>query len=215
MSVIVEFSLSSPRLNLHEATTAAPDVTVEVESVDGSPDGDPSTVVLASGGDRDVFDEALRADPTVADVTCLDEFPDYSLYRYRYGAETELRLYPVWIDLGAAQLNIECQDGTWTLRIRFPTREALAEFQRVCEGEGVTFDLHSIYGESGGAERSTLTDGQQEALAVALKVGYLDVPRSAPLSAVAAELGVSDQSASERLRRATRNLALDAVGDAG
>lgn len=215
MSVIVEFSLSSPRLNLHEATTAAPGVTIEVESVDGSPNGDPNTVVLASGGDRDAFDAALRADPTVTDVTLLDEFPDYSLYRYRYGAETELRLYPVWVELGAAQLNIECRDGTWDLRIRFPSREALAEFQRVCERENVTFDLHSIYGKSVGAKSQTLTDGQQEALRVALDAGYLDVPRSAPLSAVADELGVSEQSASERLRRATRNLALDAVDGNG
>lgn len=215
MSVIVEFSLSSPRLNLHDATTAAPGVTVEVESVDGSPNGDPSTVVLASGGDRDAFDEALRADPTVTDVTRLDEFPDYSLYRYRYAPDTELRLYPVWIELGAAQLNIECENGTWHLRIRFPSREALAEFQRVCERENVTFELHSIYGESRESEPVTLTEGQREALAVALDAGYLDVPRSAPLSAVADELGVSEQSASERLRRATRNLAVEAVDGNG
>jgi predicted DNA binding protein len=48
---------------------------------------------------------------------------------------------------------------------------------------------------------------------VALDVGYLDVPRTAELSAVADEVSVSEQSASERLRRATRNLAADALAD--
>lgn len=213
MSVIAEFSLFSPRLNLYEATTAAPDVTLEVESVDSNADGDPSTVVLVSDGDLDAFDEALREDPTVTDVTLLDEFPDNSLYRYRYSEQTDLRLYPVWLELGAAQLHIECQDGTWDLRIRFPDRDALAEFQRICEREDVDFDLHRIYGESGESEPDPLTDAQREALRVALDVGYLDVPRTATLSAVADELGVSEQSASERLRRATRNLAADALAD--
>ena len=207
MSVIVEFSLSSPRLNLYEATTAAPDVTLEVESVDSVGDGQLNTVVMVEGGDLDAFDDAIRADPTVADVTLLDQFSEHSLYSYRYAEETELRLYPVWLELGAAQLHIECQDGTWFLRIRFPDRDALAEFESICQAEGVAFTLHRIYGESGSTEPDPLTDAQREAMRLALDAGYLDVPRTATLTAVADELGVTEQSASERLRRATRNLA--------
>lgn len=213
MSVIAEFSLSSPRLNLHEATTAAPDVTLEVESVDSVGEDHLNTVIMAEGADLEVFDEALREDPTVTDVTLLDQLNDHSLYRYRYAEGSELRLYPVWLELGAAQLHIECQNGTWFLRIRFPDRDALVEFESICRDEGVRFTLHRIYGETGGDEPDPLTDAQREALDVALGVGYLDVPRTATLSAVADELDVSEQSASERLRRATRNLAVDALAD--
>lgn len=213
MSVIVEFSLSSPRLNLYEATTAAPDVTLEVESVDSVGDGHLNTVIMVEGGDLDAFDEAIREDPTVTGVTLLDQLSEHSLYSYRYADETELRFYPVWLELGAAQLHIECQDGTWFLRIRFPDRDALAEFESICQEEGVEFTLHRIYGESGDAEPDPLTDAQREALRLALDAGYLDVPRTATLSAVADELEVSEQSASERLRRATRNLATDALSD--
>jgi len=213
MSVIVEFSLSSPRLNLYEATTAVPEATLEVESVDSVGDGELNTVIMVRDGDLDAFDEALREDPTVTDVTLLDQLPEHALYSYRYAEESELQLYPVWLELGAAQLHIECQDGTWFLRIRFPDRDALAEFESICQDEGVEFVLHRIYGESGGAERDSLTDAQREALGLALDAGYLDVPRTATLSAVADELGVSEQSASERLRRATRNLAADALAD--
>jgi|AntRauMinimDraft_4_1070384.scaffolds.fasta_scaffold00095_26 predicted DNA binding protein len=213
MSVIVEFSLSSPRLNLHDATTAVPDVTLEVESVDSVGDGHLNTVILVAGEDLDAFDEAIREDSTVTDVTLLDQLPNHSLYRYRYAEETELRLYPVWLELGAAQLHIECQDGTWFLRIRFPNRDALAEFESICQEENVEFTLHRIYGESGESEPDPLTDAQREALGLALEAGYLDVPRSASLSVIADELDVSEQSASERLRRATRNLATDALSD--
>lgn len=213
MSVIVEFSLSSPRLNLYEATTAVPDVTLEVESVDSVGADQLNTVIMVEGDDLDAFDEALRRDPTVADVTLLDHLEEHSLYRYRYAEGSELQLYPVWLELGAAQLHIECQDGTWFLRIRFPDRDALAEFQSICQGEDVQFTLHRIYGESGDTEPDPLTDAQREALRLALDAGYLDVPRTATLTAVADELGVTEQSASERLRRATRNLAADALAD--
>ncbi|MDH5021099.1 helix-turn-helix domain-containing protein [Halobacterium rubrum] len=215
MSVIVEFSVSSPRMNLYEATTGVPDVTIDVESVDVANGGDVKTMAWAAGGDLDTFDAAFREDPTTTDVTLLDDLPDRHLYSYRTADQAEVQLYTEWLDLGAAQLNCECQDGTWYLRVRFPDRKALTDFQGVCEREDVDFELQSIYGESGGSEPEPLTDAQTEALSVALEAGYLDVPRSAPLSAVADELDVSEQSASERLRRATKNLALDAVDGNG
>jgi predicted DNA binding protein len=54
--------------------------------------------------------------------------------------------------------------------------------------------------------RATLTDEQREVLQVAHDLGYFDVPRSATLADVAAELGISSQAASERLRRGHRQL---------
>jgi len=213
MSVIVEFSLSSPRLNLYEATTAVPNVTLEVESVDVGADGDVKTMAWAVDGDLDSFDDALRADPTTADVTLLDDLPDRRLYSYRNSEESELQLYTDWLELGAAQLHVECSDGRWFQRVRFPDRNALTEFESICKEQDIPFTLHRIYGEPGDTDPEPLTDAQREALELALDVGYLDVPRTATLTAVADGLGVSEQSASERLRRATRNLAADTLSN--
>jgi predicted DNA binding protein len=51
-----------------------------------------------------------------------------------------------------------------------------------------------------------LTDRQQEALRTAYEMGYFGIPRDASLDDVAAELGVSASSLSERLRRAQTHL---------
>jgi predicted DNA binding protein len=211
MSIIVEFSLASPRLNLHEATTSVPDARVTVESVDGVPPEDVHTVLWASDGDLDAFDDALRADPTVTDVELLDSLAARNLYRYRVSGESEVNMYREWVELGAAQLYIECQNGEWFQRVRFPDREALAEFKETAIEEGLEFTLHRIYSQPGEGDEARLTPAQQSAVETALDAGYLEVPKEAALADVATELGVSEQSASERLRRAMRNLARDAV----
>ncbi len=51
-----------------------------------------------------------------------------------------------------------------------------------------------------------LTEGQYEAIRAAHRAGYYDVPRSTKLKELAAELGVSHQSLSQRLRRAHESL---------
>lgn len=211
MSIIVEFTVSSPDLVLHDAMTAAPDVTLTVESVDGVPPEDIVTVILARGGDLDAFDEAIRADPTVTEIQLLDAFPNANLYRYRVADGVDIHLYTRWIELGAAQIDVEASGGTWHHQVRFPDRGTLRDFQDYCDAKGVTFGLRRIYNERTATERAGLTDAQQEALELALERGYFEVPRETDLAAVAGELGVSEQSVSERLRRAMRNLAHQAV----
>jgi len=51
-----------------------------------------------------------------------------------------------------------------------------------------------------------LTDAQREAVRTAHRLGYFEIPRTATLSDVAAELGISASSCSERLRRAQTHL---------
>jgi predicted DNA binding protein len=156
MSVIVEFSLSSPRLNLHAATTTAPDVTLDVESVDVAHDGEVKTVAWAEGGDLDDFDEAFREDPTTAAVRLLDDLPGRRLYSYRNSSGSELTLYTDWLELGAAQLNCECRDGSWQLRLRFPDRDALAHRRHNSQSPASS-------AESSNGSRSTASTGSPAA----------------------------------------------------
>ena len=54
---------------------------------------------------------------------------------------------------------------------------------------------------------------QAETLRLALETGYFDVPRDVTLQDLADELGVSDQTVSERLRRGIATVVDDALED--
>lgn len=68
----------------------------------------------------------------------------------------------------------------------------------------VTVTEIGTYDRRGGPLAGVLTDRQREAVSVALECGYYDVPRKAPLAAVADSLGIAQGSASVLLRRAER-----------
>jgi predicted DNA binding protein len=51
-----------------------------------------------------------------------------------------------------------------------------------------------------------LTAPQRQALLLAVEHGYYDVPRNGTLTDIAGELDISEQAASQRLRRGTRSL---------
>jgi predicted DNA binding protein len=185
----------------------APDVSIQVESVDGVPPEDVVTMLWATDGDLDAWDDAIRADSTVTDVTLVDEFPERRLYHYRVADSVEIQMYNEWIEVGAAQMHIDAQAGDWFHRVRFPDRAALREFRAVAEDNDVEFTVHSIYTEPRSLDQSELTPAQRAALELALEHGYFEIPRETGLESIAEELGVSEQSTSERIRRAMRKLA--------
>lgn len=210
MSVIVEFTLRSPSTALYEASTSVPGVRIEIESLDGLDPEQPSAVMWANGGNLDVFDDAIRTDETVGELRLLDELDDRRLYRFQFTDAVGVVFYPIFLELGTSLLTLSCQNGDWNVRMRFPNRETLSEFREFCEDNGVTFRLDRMYDEPEESD-APLTDRQREAIAVAFASGYFEVPRNVPLQSVADELGVSQQAASERLRRAMRHLAAETV----
>jgi predicted DNA binding protein len=56
-----------------------------------------------------------------------------------------------------------------------------------------------------------LTGKQRETLCVALELGYFAIPRNAHQKDIAQRVGVSEQAVQERLARAHRTLAKQAV----
>jgi hypothetical protein len=88
--------------------------------------------------------------------------------------------------------------------MRFPDRAALTAYRTCCGDRDLEFTLRSV---REGAESSStypygLTASQYEILAAALAGGYFEVPRGVRMSDLASEFDISDQAASERLRRA-------------
>ncbi|GAA0657687.1 helix-turn-helix domain-containing protein [Salarchaeum japonicum] len=218
MSLIAEFRLTGPDLVLHHARNAVPEIDVNVQHEVAT---DPQRPLIffwatpgndADAGALDDFDDALAGDDSVTNAVLLDDLDDRRLYRVQISADHDTVLYPTYVELGAALVGLYSAPSGWRVEMRFPDRDALADFREVCGNGGVTFSLRRLYeGVDSDDDPEGLTDAQREALSVALSLGYFGVPRDATLADVADELGVSTQAASERVRRAIAALAESAV----
>jgi predicted DNA binding protein len=101
----------------------------------------------------------------------------------------------------------------WSFRLQFRDQDYLAAFRELAEEQGLSIRVQSVY-RSDPPERPTLvTPRQREALLLAFRRGYFDVPRSATVSELATELGISDNALSQRLRRGTSALVADTLED--
>lgn len=229
MSVVAEIRTVAEELVLTSTLRAVPEMVVEVEREVATDPTRPILFCWAAGGSFDRFESALDDDPSATDVTRLDvvgrgsaangsdsgDHDDGERRLYRVQAtEQATTLYSVYVDLGAALLGLVGGAEGWDAKLRFPTRDALSAFRRHCLDEGIDFSLQRLYGPeppSAGSD-DELTGRQRETLELALEEGYFDVPRKTSLSTLGDELGVSDQAASERIRRGVRSVLADSLG---
>ncbi|WP_245852909.1 helix-turn-helix domain-containing protein [Natrinema ejinorense] len=79
------------------------------------------------------------------------------------------------------------------------TRDQFDAFGTSLEASGLQYDLLSVVRTD--EKSALLTDRQRECLTVALRQGYLEVPRECTLAELADELGVDKSTASETIRR--------------
>ncbi|SEO80742.1 GAF and HTH_10 associated domain-containing protein [Halogranum amylolyticum] len=185
---------------LKDALRAAP--TMRVEHVDDRMvrDGPIKLLFWANGGEFDAFERGLDEDPTVADVRTLTVEETRRLYRVNYTARGECESFTTLItDLDGTFVDgVVTADQVW-MRIRFPDHEAVRAFADWFRKRDRTFTLDALYEETTSAETaaSDLTDSQRQALALSHERGYFEIPRGT----TGAELDVSQQALSERLRR--------------
>jgi predicted DNA binding protein len=214
MSVIAEYSLAPGRLSFAAALAAVSSIELEIEREYGTRSAMPVVFCWAHGDDLDGFERALAEDETVTDVRRVSGMGDRRLYRVRLTGAAPVVTYDTWIDLGAARLEMHYHDGRWHARMRFPGREALGTFRTFCLDRDLDFRLHRLYDSDAerGPSRERLTSHQREALRLAHEGGYFGIPRGTTLGDIAAELDISNQAASERVRRGCGRLVSDRFG---
>lgn len=206
MSLIAEFRVQSSKLVLEESLASVPEMTLNLIQEVGTDPDRPYLFLWASGDDFETFEAAMDGDATVTDVQRYTRVADRVLYRMRITEETEVVSYPVWVELGADQLEARYADGWWHNRMRFPDREALSAVEEWCDDVGVAFDLRRVYTDDPRGNPSALTDAQWEVLEVAFEDGYFEIPREVSMGEIATKLDISTQAASERMRRGHRKL---------
>ncbi|MCL7417904.1 MAG: helix-turn-helix domain-containing protein, partial [Halalkalicoccus sp.] len=165
-----------------------------------------------SGGDREAFETAARDDPSVEDLTKVDELDTAVLYRAKWIRNVESVVY-AYTETGAVLLDATGHDERWELQLRFDSEADVTQFKEYIDANGFVLDLTRLYHPSSPTTEShcSITETQRETLIAGLRSGYYEIPRETTPSELAEEFEISPQALSKRFRRAHKALAENAV----
>ncbi|GAB3025077.1 bacterio-opsin activator domain-containing protein [Natronobiforma cellulositropha] len=205
MSLYGEFQVPAEVFALYETLQQVPETTVEIERVVAT-DEVLTPYFWVAGEDQRAFETAARDDPSISDCRRLDDFEQATLYRASWTENIETIVY-AYAEVGATILEASGQSDWWELKMRFDDRERFDAFRTYCADNDIPFRLtqfHELARPQTGSQYG-LTPKQHDALVTAWKREYFTSP-SVSLTDVASELGISQQSLSQRLQRGFHSL---------
>lgn len=213
MTTVVELEIPADRLGASHAFDQVSTLELQI----GGIIGDSPPLVWVSGPDRRTVERALEADSSVEVIANLaaetdgetenrdggngDWTTDRWLFRLEFGDGVKL-FQQIVVENEGAILTANARDGRWSLQLLFHDREAVSECHSLFEQYEFRAEVTRVTGMDDLASVQTpLTETQYETICKAHELGYFSVPREVTLKELAAELGVSHQALSERLRR--------------
>ena len=201
MSVILEFTIDDEAFSFGRVLERPSEMHLELERV--VPTGEMvMPFVWATGEDHEAFEEGVRANAAVAELQALDRVGDRVLYRVEW-AEQPTDLLEGIAETDGVVLGAKGNDQ-WAFRLRFLDHEGLSAFHNFVLEHGLPIHVERTYTLSERTEHGHqfgLTQAQREALVLATERGYFDVPSGTTLDDLAAELDITKQALSERIRR--------------
>ncbi|MGQ5514936.1 helix-turn-helix domain-containing protein [Halococcus saccharolyticus] len=204
MSIIATYQLDHPEyLQIFERFPA---LELDVEQIVACSPETLSVTVWAETEDQAAFESELERTNAVESIEYRDHHADRTLYQIR--TPVSKTTYWDWTGLGGVLLDCTATADGVTMRMRFPDREALTTYRKCCRDQGINFTLTGLTNGDPdiSANEHPLTSAQHELLIVAIDRGYFSIPRETGLGELAATFEISDQAASERLRRGLSNL---------
>lgn len=205
MATEMELQVPAMAFPLGSVFENEPDVTVELERLIPN-----ETVTIpyfwVRGGDAGAVESAFESHEGVTDIRLIDSVDDEHLMRAKW-VQTYNGLLAA---LAEANLTLLSAVGTregWRFEVRGDSQEAMAAFREYRRERELPVEIttvHALFPIQ--SEGYALTDSQREALILAYERGYFDTPRRTSLEDIAAELDITQQSLSSRLRRGHRRL---------
>lgn len=206
MSVIAELEIPADDFELGRILSVEGIGSVELENL--VPVGD-ATVPLfwIHNGTQESFLENVRRHPSVESIEEVDAFDDRTLYTLDWDANQDHVFHAIGVHDGQL-LSARGTPQSWRFELRFPSHEVLSDFTTHCEDAQITMEATRIYNPTGpdAGPWYGLSEPQREALTLATRMGYYDIPRRCTTKELADALGISDQAVTERLRRAIASL---------
>ncbi|GAA0471767.1 helix-turn-helix domain-containing protein (plasmid) [Halococcus dombrowskii] len=211
MATIAEFTIPASEFALAETLERRPDLTINIDRVVAHNTTQVAPFIRVTQGEVEGLTEILEDDSSVEEVELFGETDDERFYRLVWNETAQVIGYMI-NERAATVQEATATDGEWQLRVLFPDRDALSATNEYARENDVGFTLERIYGpENFETARHNLTEPQHETLALAVEMGYYEVPRDIDAKGLSDELGISHQALSERHRRATKNLVVSAL----
>lgn len=206
MASIIEFRVPIEQFALAHTFDAISELHVEIERFVAHDVDSLMPFVWVTTDDAKAFETALADDSSVAEWTLLADCDGEQFYQMHWSADAELAIHLLGEKDGAIT-TAHTSGESWTFQLLCSEHDLLSELYEFCEANGLSLSVDAIYGlEGNGGAKHGLTDAQHTSLLKARELGYYDVPRAISLSELAAELDVSHQALSERIRRGHGNL---------
>lgn len=198
MPVLAEISIPREEFVLGSVFDEHPECTVEFERVvpfdtegtllfraDGS---DPSSVATTisdwtHAGQTTVHGEGIE--PPLLEVS-LNGTSDYFI--------------DTLADSAAHVFEARGDPETWEFQLQFADHSDLVGFNEQLTEAGIPVTLNRLSNPTASV-RSSLSAEQREAVSMAYRQGYFEVPRNCTIQHLADEVGISDSAFSQRLRR--------------
>ncbi|MEF8914614.1 helix-turn-helix domain-containing protein [Natronomonas sp.] len=210
MATVMEFRSPAEEFPLGTVFENLPEVTVELERLIPH-----ETLIIpyfwVRGAEAEDIETAFDPHAGVVSIELVDDVDEEYLMRAEWKSEYFGVLSALANTNVAVLSGVGTKDG-WRFEVRGESREAIGEFRTVCEENDIQIEItavHELLAVQG--DNYELTEGQREALVLAYERGYFDSPRETSLAELAEELGVTQQSLSERLKRGHRRLIAGAL----
>nr|WP_236039708.1 helix-turn-helix domain-containing protein [Halomicroarcula salinisoli] len=163
----------------------------------------------------EAVEQAFESSPFVGEYTLVGHAGETYRYRVLPAVGLEAQLGDQIEDLDGLRAlaeadavveRIRVTSRGWVQEAWFADRDAFDEFRTFWQSN-CGFELRRLTKDGEPKQPGDgLTDPQREALRTAYEMGHFEVPRSASLSEVADELGITPSAVSERLRRAQTHI---------
>lgn len=206
METVIDATLPTDQFVLEETIEVVSDVEFEFARLAIHSSDCTVPFLWASTNQPEQLDAALQNDSSTERVHCLSREDGQCLYSIDWTKRAARRIDRL-VEADGSVLAVRGTSDHWTVQTLFTDRETASEtFQTWCD-EGVTPSLSCIGSISRGDETSMgLSATQYSTIARAFQTGYYDIPRGTTLAELAADLDVSHQALSERLRRGHAHL---------
>lgn len=202
MSVIAEFRIPATDFELGRILTVDGRTTIELERL--VPIGGSAIPLFwVHEATPNTFVESLRSNPNVDAASVVDVFEDRTLFMLEWDSSRDDLVRSIQRSDGHL-LSATGTAAAWEFELRFPDHDALSEFTTFCADEGVALTINRVYNPTSkdAGPFYGLTEPQFEAMTLAVRKGYYDIPRGCSTKELAGTLDISDQAVTERLRRA-------------